>query len=115
MVADCVEVSLERAGAFRRWFSAEKLMKIMSCLREVSADSDRSFAVKKTPVGTDDRREGRDGGHRIVEGIFLAAETEKSRCHPQRVDHCPDFGQPLFTLTARRKVNGLLHGEPYLA
>jgi hypothetical protein len=87
VVADGVEVSLERAGAFGRWFGAEQLMKIMSCVRKIGANSDRSFTVEKPPIRSDDRRERRDCGHRVVERIFLAAEAEKSRCHPQRVDH----------------------------
>jgi len=85
VIADGVEIRFQRAGPFGRWFGAEHLLQVMSRVRQIGAHRNGRFPIPHPPVGPHDRREARDGGQRVVQGVLLAAEAEQGRRHPQDV------------------------------
>ena len=85
MIANGVEVGFQRAGSLGRGFDARQLVEIMSRMRQIVADRHRLLAIPHPPIGSHDCREGRDRGHRVVQWVFLPAETESGGSHTKGV------------------------------
>jgi hypothetical protein len=54
-------------------------------LTDIGTDRDGRCTFANSPIGSHDRRKGRDGGHRIIDGVLLAAEAENGRGHSQGI------------------------------
>src|SRR5690349_11335468 len=52
VIADRIEISLQSAGAPRRWLGAAQLLQVMRGVPEIGPDGDRCVAVKKAPVSS---------------------------------------------------------------
>ncbi len=60
-------------------------MEVVRGVPEFGANRHRPFTVANPPIGSDDCREGRDRGHRVVQRVLLAAEAQKRRGHSQGI------------------------------
>ena len=85
VIAYGIEIGFQRAGPFGRRLGAGQLVQVMGRVRKIGAHRNRRRAAPHPPVCSDDGGEGRDGGQRVVQGVFLAVEAEQRRRHPQHV------------------------------
>jgi len=116
VIADGVQIRLERACALTRRIAAENLMEEMRGMRKVGPHGRRRFAVHHAPVAADDRRKRGNRGHRLVERIGGALQRQEPGRHAQRVHwrglRVGGFAEDVQCSGRQRAPRRQIFGEP---